>query len=406
MSQNIGQYINSILKSNLFRHISIVFLWDNIAKFVGIVTTIILIRMLPKEDYAMYTFFWAAAMFFVGFVSDGIDMAYVRFAAEEYSIKRKMPNDIFVFSLLLCLSVFIVLFPLILTFNRQISSLMFKSTLYVRPIFLGFMAAVGLFFINMISRYYQVQEKYKKAGIIFNLQKVIFLLFLFVIIVLGKLNFLSIAIVQIAVISIFGVIFIAAILKNDLLKQKIILNSHRFVFFLNASFWLILYFVCLALFSQLDVFMISRLMTSDDLADYGVAFKYYGFLMLMFPAVKTVLKVRTSKIDIVQSIEKQKMFFRKWMKTMIIFSIPTIAIVILFSGYIMNLLNGEKYGASIAPFKILALSSMCSYIFSPNTDIFRAMKKYFILFCFGFVAHTDIWYNWCCSHYISFISYS
>jgi len=52
----------------------------------------------------------------------------------------------------------------------------------------------------------------------------------------------------------------------------------------------------------------------------------------------------------------------------------------------MNLLNGPRYVASILPFKILAVSAMCSYIFSPNTDIFRAMGKYFLLFCFGFMA--------------------
>lgn len=386
MTQKIAHSIKSILTSNLLKHISTVFLWDNIAKFFGIIATIILIRMLPKEDYALYTLFCAAATFFLGFVSSGIDMAYVRFAAEEYSITKKMPNDIFVFSLLLCLSVFLILSPVILTFSKEISVLMFKSTSYVTPILLGFMAAIGLLFINMISRYYQVQEKYKKAGFIISLQKVIFLLFLFIIIALGRLDFLRIAVAQIVIVSISGVSFIVAILKSDLLKQKIILNLSRLTFFLKASFWLVLYFLCLALFSHLDIFMISRLMTNNDLANYGVAFKYYSFLMLLFPAIKTVLKVRTSKIDMVESIEKQRAFFRKWMKATTLFFVPTIALFILFSGYVMNLLNGAKYVASVLPFKILALSAMCSYVFSPNTDIFRAMKRYFLLFCFGFIA--------------------
>ena len=94
MTQKIAHSIKSILTSNLLKHISTVFLWDNIAKFFGIIATIILIRMLPKEDYALYTLFCAAATFFLGFVSSGIDMAYVRFAAEEYSITKKMPNHI------------------------------------------------------------------------------------------------------------------------------------------------------------------------------------------------------------------------------------------------------------------------------------------------------------------------
>lgn len=380
------QFIKSITKTSLFKHISIVFLWDNIAKFIGIITTIILIRMLPKEDYALYTFFWTVAMFFVGFVSSGIDMAYVRFAAEEYSTKKKMPNDIFVFSFILCFAIFLILSPTIIFFSKQLSLLLFKSNLYSKPIFLGFIAAIGLFSITMISRYYQVQEKYKKAGFIVSLQKVSFFLFLFVIIALGRLNFLSIAIIQIVIITFFGLLLISTILKNDLLKEKLVLNFGRFVFFLKVSSWLILYFLCLALFSQLDIFMISRLMSRSDLANYGVAFKYYGLLMLMFPAIKTVLKVRTSKIDMVESIEKQKLFFKKWMKLTTLFFIPVIGLVILFSDYFMNFINGPRYVASILPFKVLAISAICSYIFSPNTDIFRAMKKYFLLFCFGLAA--------------------
>jgi O-antigen/teichoic acid export membrane protein len=313
-------------------------------------------------------------------------MAYTRFAAEEYSITRKMPNDIFVFSLLLCLLVFIMLSPLVLIFGKEISTLMFKSTSYSTPIILGFMAAVGLILANMISRYYQVQERYKRGGLIISLQKILFLLLLLVVVAMGQADFLSIAIVQIVIVSISGALLVLVALRHGPLGRSVTLRLSRFARFLKTSFWLILYFLCLALFSHLDVFMISRLMTKDDLADYGVAFKYYSCLMLMYPAIKTVLKVRTSKIDMVQSLERQRAFFRRWMRTTTVFFVPAVVLVISLSGHVMNSLNGVQYAASVSPFKILALSATCSYIFSPNTDIFRAMKRYFLLFCFGFAA--------------------
>jgi O-antigen/teichoic acid export membrane protein len=370
----------------LFKNISTVFLMDNIAKLVGMVTTLILIRMLPKEDYALYTFFWSAAMFFVGFVSSGIDMAYVRFAAEEYSDVKKMPNDIFFFSIILCFSAFLILSPVTIAFSKQLSLLMFKSGLYSKPIFVGYLAAIGLFLFAFGTRYYQVQEKYGTAGVLISLQKILFLLFLFVLIASGNLGFLKVAIAQIIAITGFGIFLISMVIKNDLLKEGLFLSFNRFVVFMRASFWLILYFISLSLFNQLDVFMISRFMSVDNLANYGVAFKYYGLLMLMFPAIKTVLKVRTSKIDMVNSTERQRIFFKKWIKLITLVSVPIISLVVLFSDYFMNLLNGPRYAASILPFKILAVCAMCSYIFSPNTDIFRAMGKYFLLFCFGLVA--------------------
>ena len=386
MIQKITQFKHRILKISLFKHISTVFLWDSIAKFIGLVTTVILIRMLPKEDYALYTFFWAATMFFVGFISSGVDMAYVRFAAEEYSVKKKMPHDIFVFSIGLCLIAFLILSPIIIIFSKQLSLLMFKNSLYNKPLFLGFIAAIGMFFITMLSRYYQVQEKYKNAGFIISLQNALFLLLLFVIIALAKLSFERIVFAQIVVIAVTSILFIYKILKNNLLKEELILNFKRFEVFFKASFWLILYFTCSSLFYQLDIFMISRLMTSDDLANYGVAFKYYSALMLMYPSIRTVLKVRTSKIDMVESVEKQRTFLKKWMKMTALLFVPVIGLVILFSDYFMTLFNGPMYIASILPFKILAVCATSNYVFSAATDVFRAMRKFFLLFCLGFIA--------------------
>jgi O-antigen/teichoic acid export membrane protein len=322
----------------------------------------------------------------MSFVSNGIDMAYVRFAAEEFSAKKKISTDIFVFSIVLCISIFIVLSPLVFYYSRELSALMFRKTLFEKPLLLGFIAAIGLFLIGMISRYYQVQERYKKAGVIISLEKILFFLAVVIVFLFWELSFLRVAILKITLLSLFSAIFIVLLFKNILFTERFNLHISRFYSFLKVSFWLILYFITLALFSQLDIFMISRLLTSNDLADYGVAFKYYGFLMLMFPSIKTVLKVRTAKIDMVESVEKQKAFYTKWMRTTMPFLIFTIVIIILSADYLMNLLNGPKYVKSIFPFKILAVSAMCSYFFSPNADIFRTMKKYFILFCFGFSA--------------------
>ena len=375
---------NTLEKSKLLKHISIVFAWDNIAKFIGVVTTIICVRLLSKEDYAFYTLFLSASMFFVGVVSSGIDMAYVRFSAEEYSFKKKMPNDIFVFSLVFCFTIFIFLLPFVLVFNEKLSVLMFRNSSYGQAICLGFVSAMGLFLITMISRYYQVQEKYSLAGIFISLQKLLFFIGILFMFIVQQITFLTIAYLQIVVILFFGVgaVFV---LRNDLLCEELCLNYTRFKNFFKASFWLIMYFLCLALFGQLDIFMISRLMTVDALAEYGVAVKYYGFLMLMFPSIKTVLKVRTSKIDMVESIEKQREFFKKWIKVSSFFLLPCIIVLFFLSDRVMTLLNGTEYIKSILPFKILSVSAMCSYVFSPSVDIFRAMRKYFLLFCFGVI---------------------
>jgi len=381
----ISNWLKSNLQSTLFKHISILFMWDNLSKITVAIITIILIRTLSKEDYALYTFFLASLNFFVGLMSSGIDTAYIRFSVEEYSITKKMPNDILIFSTVLCLFIFLGMSPIIFLFSKSTSLLIFKNTLYGQPLLFGFIAALGFFLITIVARYYQAQEKYVKSGFISNLDKPAFLIFLLILLLLGKLNFLRLAFLQIFVVSFFGILFIGLILKNDLAKEKLVLNFHRFKNFLKDSFWLIMYFLTSALFNQLDMFMISRMLTSKDLANYGVAFKYYTLLIAVYPSIRIVLNVRTSGRDMIENPEKQKIFLKKWIKTTIFLFIPLFALILLFSGHLMNLLNGKRYSASILPFKFLVICAMINYIL-PVTNVFLATKRYFLLFCFGIVA--------------------
>jgi len=379
-------FIGGITKTTLFRHLWTVFIWDNVAKVLGIIVTVILIRGLSKEDYALYTFFWASAMFFVGLIANGIDMAYVRVAAEEYSSTKKMPHDISLFSILLCLAVFLALAPVVFNFSGELSWLMFKNRLYNRPLLLGFVAAIGLFLIGMVSRYYQVQERFKEAGVLIAFERILFFLLIVTIFFLWEIDFLKVVLLRITLLLSLATFFIIKISKDVFLSKELNLDLDRFCSFIRVSFWLILYFVTQSFFSYMDIFMISRLATPEDLANYGVAYKYFSFLLLMYPSIKTVLKVRTSKIDMVEDMERQKVFLKRWLKVSAVIFIPGAIVIIFVSDIIMNLLNGQRYSESILPFKFLVLTAMFYYIFSANIDMFRAQKRYFTLFCFGFGA--------------------
>jgi len=247
VSPFIQEFRNSI-RTNLFQQISVVFLWDSVSKALGLITAVLLIRLMAKEDYALYTFFWMSATFFLGVVTSGIDMAYVRFAAEEYSSTKKHPNDIFMFAGLLCASIFFLLAPVILLNSRQLSLLMFKNVGYGWPLFLGFITAIGLFFINIIARYYQIQERYQMAGIISSLQSLMFLLVLLFIGIAQRVNFETFSIAQIVIVYLFAFFYIGSLLKNKFGLEGVNLTLQRFREFIGTSFWLILYFLVYALF--------------------------------------------------------------------------------------------------------------------------------------------------------------
>jgi O-antigen/teichoic acid export membrane protein len=138
--------------------------------------------------------------------------------------------------------------------------------------------------------------------------------------------------------------------------------------------------------SQIGIFMVSQYMTADAVANYGVSLRYYYLILMLLPAIKTVLPIRLARADMIDDIAKQEMFIKKWMLWSGFAAVPCALTLVFLSAPVMNALNGPGYSSAIVPFRILAISAMLTYIFSANTDLFRAMNKFVLLFCFGFLA--------------------
>lgn len=360
-------------------------MWQACSGATSAVTAVILIWALTKEDYALYTLFGAVIAVVSEVTAGGLNMAYVRFASEHYSRSKKLPTDIFLFTVTLSLGVLLIASPALLVFSGVISRVLFSSLSYQAPLVLGFIGSVGSILLSCARAYYQVQESYFVAGICLALQRfVYFIVVIAFVYTWGYIDFSYAAILHITTLTLFGLICLTISLRYSRNTAQIRLNFSRLRGFLAASFWLLLYVASLSLFRHLDMFMISHICPLEDLASYGVAFKFYSMVMMLFPAIKTVLLVRTSKVDYVQRGDIRRQFLRKWVRKAALVVIPAAVLVIALADNLIALVGASKYAASVTSFRILVVSSVLSYLFCPGTDICRAMGQYFLLFCLGF----------------------
>ncbi|WP_456401985.1 oligosaccharide flippase family protein, partial [Persephonella sp.] len=180
---------------------------------------------------------------------------------------------------------------------------------------------------------------------------------------------------------IFGIVLILIIfrdfsllsLKNEIGRAKNILGE-----FVNSTLWLMLYFFMLSLFQRLDIFMLSHFSSEKELANYGVAFRYYTMGLLILNAIHVVLLPKFSKVDY-QDTKKQTDFIHRWLKFTSWLIIP-ILITNIVGKPAFLFINGEQYERAFYIFVIFSIGIWFSLMFSPLVNVLMSRKEFKFLF--------------------------
>ncbi|QUL53901.1 oligosaccharide flippase family protein [Paenibacillus tritici] len=365
-----------------------VFAFDILSKAFMIIITILLIRMMPSSEYAQLVQFTALSSFICGVFGEGISLSFIRYSTEQYSRTGKSSTGLHMVSsiLIVFLSFFsILLFPILSGIYNT------SSTVVIFASFYGFILSL----INMNQGYFQSREMYVKSGITNNLRNVFLLLFLLILLFfIGKADSQLVFIIYV-VCGILAFFFgIYSIYKGVTFKQ-ILMDLDNLKSMLHDSIGIIIYLIILNIINQIDVVMISHLMSVNDVAIYGIAFKYYSLLLTLLPSIKAVLRVRTSKKEYIDNFVQRRDFTLSWLKKTWIFVVPFSLMIIFASDIFMPILNGSQYDKSISTFKILAIGVGISYMFASNTSIMMAAKKYKTLCALAVLAlGIDILLTW------------
>lgn len=361
-----------ILNKKLLKNINTVVFFDMVSKVLSFLLMILLVRLLSKESFAAITLFISISALISNSISNGLNLSYVRYEVERYSKTGSYTNLLIISLLIQLMLIIIVVFLFYIYLCLPYS----KNVLILEVFFFSVLYSIGLVLFSTISTFLQIQEKYVLNGTLINIKNltIFFICFIFSI-YNNSINFDIVAIIYILAPA-FSIPILYYIFKTTIFEK---INKSDFKEFIRASIWLILYSVFIAFLSQVDIIIINSMLSERDLANYGVSFRYYIILLSILPSITTVLRIRTSKKDLINSAKKQKKMVIEWIRSTSKYVIPLITICIIISPTVLPLLNGDEYQLAIIPFQILSIGAGISYIFSPGITIFMAMKKYRLL---------------------------
>lgn len=371
------------LKRKIPMDYATVFIYDSVSRIFMLAVTIILIRGMTELDYADYVKFSSVSNLILGMVGGSISLVYIKFATESRSRNIDNSKTIYLTSTLLIVFVSILVFPFI---NILVSIYDSNYNIVIFSVFFGLLLSL----LNLNQAFYQSKENYRKAGYFNNYKNIVFLVFLLCLLLIGG----SLEVKYIIAISFLSVLLAFYIsFKNINSEISIFSKGLNFNFkeidnltIIKESFWILIYMFILNIFNQLDIIMISSLSNAKDLAQYGVAFKYYSLLLTLLPSIKAVLRVKTSKKDFLDQKNIRRTATIEWLKKSSYIVIPIFVVIIFTSDYFMHLINGEKYDESIMTFKILAIGVAFSYIFATSVNMMISARKYYSLISLSVIA--------------------
>lgn len=365
------EWIKNKLKSDYFK----VYFFDMIAKVFTVVISIMIIRCLTEKDYANYTLFNSIGSFISGVLGSGIGLAYTRYAV--ILRQKKVGTDALLFYRLRNKMMRIVYVIFLMGFI-----IYFVSTSLTYTFLLGgiYGLILALYQLNVV--FFQAREKYFIGGIVSNIKNIVVAIVIFFIFMIpNKTNVylvLLIYVLAIAVSWLFTNKYINKLIKMDLYNNE--KSDLYLIGMFKESIWIILYMFMLSAFNQLDVLILNYTRSVTDVANYGVAYKYYATILSLLPALQVVLRVKNSSVEMAMQPELRRQSVIKWVKKSTPFAVVLFVLGCIGAQIAFPILNGASYNRAILTFDILLVGACLSYITAPNVSVMLAADKQKLLF--------------------------
>lgn len=353
-----------------------VFSFDFGSKIMLGILGMLLIRYLPQAEYAAYTF----ALSLVAFSSQSLVASFNRIYIVAHQKLRLKNTEMSFLALQLLLVAGLAVLGMPLSFSL--------GSLYWIVVVLAAATCLSEF----SKTFFQQDLKFLTFSLIEFFRSLLFFcstLLLMIYLQQDELTAGAILVLQSA--ALLGVSMWAIGNKFGNLKKAVFSEIARFSgeIIKGEYRYLFAYFFVLGIFTQADIFMLSILGDSNMLATYGSAFRYYSILSLALGSVHVVL------LPMIQKAANDHELFAVFARheKMILMFIPVVLLAGWVAQWLIPFIDNGKYPGAVLSFRILCISAIISFAFSPHVNLVMRFERFrflFLLICIALVLNVAI----------------
>ncbi len=381
-------YYHEFFQSTDFRKgLTKVYGGDILSTFIGAATVLLIIRGLTVDEYASYTALHCIITLTPLLVGYGLNLALVRFSAEYISETGEKPLELYFINFFLQFVLYLIVCILVLLMSDEVTNILFGQKAFDDALRYGLIAGAGTLISQAGRGVYNAEERFGSYIKALWLRQLLILSAISLLFLLKQLSFERTALVFIfAELSVAGIIFYHISRDVNIFKSFFGFKKKSEIIkkFISSTGWLIAFCFVINAFQKFDIFMLSHFSSEEELANYGVAFRYYSFLMIVLISINAIMLPKFSKVEM-KDLDRQRQFTFKWLKATVWLVIPLVVFVI-YGNPMFIWINGAQYDKAFYMFIILLSGFWLNLMFSPLIHIVMARKAYKFLFLLGVAA--------------------
>ncbi|HEX2071124.1 MAG TPA: hypothetical protein VHF90_05700 [Thermoleophilaceae bacterium] len=354
---------------------------DVISRGLSAVATVLFIRSLDVEDFALVVLFLNVGQFAGGALTGGVRMRYMRTEAERVSRGDPKPTS---FALAWAASLALVLGATTL-FMALLGLLGPDGPGPGWPAFVGLTAVftAGHASIELAMYHHQANLGFVRAGLV-GISRSAAILAVATAAALGAIDS-GTAIIACAALAVLGAAAVACVpLAWRTLRSHSVATIRGDLG--RESGWLTVYYLLSAGFSYASIFTVAALLDDEAVASFGAALRYIAIVLGPTPALLAILRVRTSQQDIVDSAEAQTRMLLSWIRRAIVPVVGVLGLAIAAGPLLIPIVDDGRYPDSVPIFQLLLVGAMFAYITMPGSNLLMSQRRFRLLAGFYAIA--------------------
>jgi O-antigen/teichoic acid export membrane protein len=371
-------YIHS-LRSKTARNILVVFGGNVLGSFITALAALVIIRNLSKAEYGAIMIFQTTIALAAGLILQGLNWALIKQAASAQTDGK--PQDADVVGTVFWVQTGVALTLLILGWlgAPMIAEQLLQEPALVMFVRWGFVAMVGTVYMQFASSVLQARNHFISSSGILLIGAMFSLCVNVLLLVSGQLTMVN-AIIVFVIAPFLGALVGLVLIRKGCRSWRV--NRGIFSKFVSDSRWMLVYTLLLWAYSRLDILMLTRYRSLDEVAIYGAANKIYAMILLGLHAINTVLLPRLSADKNPDGLRR---FIVRYYRMMVPLALVVIPVFLVTSPWIIWLLVGPEYDASVPVLQVLLTSATLGLLFSPMVNVLFAVGWVRVVALFGSV---------------------
>lgn len=347
------------------------FALDLASRGMSALTLVLLLRALPVDGFAYIVFFLNVGQFFGSAATGGLRIRYTRMEAERVSRGIDEPSPFHV--TLRNGAVLIVAAALVSLAGAFALGIGDDPEQRLVFIALGTAFTLGLASVELAVFHYQAQLAFFRAGRIAVARNAV-LLIVAVIATVGLIDSGEVVGLYFAIGVNLVALFVAAPLAWSTRHAKAPPEG-RFGFG-RESASLTFYSLVSSGWAYLDIFLVAALLNDEAVASYGAALRYIAIVTGPMPSLVSVLRIRTTQHDMIDSAKAQIELMTRWLRKTIVPAVVLLAVAGVAAIWLIPIVNGDKYPDTVTIFQVLLVAACAQFVTLPNSNLLITQERY------------------------------